>query len=186
MKSEIIKKIRDNYFFSFYILYILINALFAFKYGSRQSHINVYLLISIYSILLVSIPVLFIKTNFGEIFYRNTFYIISLLFFLFTIWLNYKVDGYQLNTDRWSAMESAIKALLHNEYPYAAIDHLNGRTSNLPTLIIIGIPFYLIGNVGYFQSFSFLLFVILLIIISDNYKARFFGMVLLISSASYG
>ena len=186
MDTGTLEKTRKSHFIVFFIPYLLINALFAFKYGSRQNYIDVYLLTSVYAVLLAGIPVLFIKTNFGEIFYRNTFYIISLLFFLFTIWLNYKVDGYQLNTDRWSAMEAAIKALLNNEYPYSAIDHLNGRTSNLPTLIIIGIPFYLIGNEGYLQSFSFLLFILLLIRISDNYKARLFGLVLLISSVSYG
>ncbi|MDO9580746.1 MAG: hypothetical protein Q7J06_09320, partial [Bacteroidales bacterium] len=115
-----------------------------------------------------------------------TFFIITIFFFLFTLWLNYKVDGYQLNTDRWSAMEAAIKALLNNEYPYSAIDHLNGRTSNLPGLIIIGIPFYLLGDVGYLQSFTFLLFVFLLFRVFNNYKARLFGLVLLISCASYG
>ena len=186
MKSDIIKKISRNNLLSFYILYILINALFTFKYGSRQNYIDVYILTSLYTILIIIIQILFIKTRFGEILYRNTFYIISILFFFFTIWLNYSVDGYQLNTDRWSAMEAAVKALLNNEYPYSAIDHLNGRTSNLPTLIIIGIPFYLIGNVGYFQSFSFLLFIVLLLRIFDNYKTRLFGLVLLISSASYG
>ena len=186
MESGEYKIFKVNHIFAFYILYLLINALFAFKYGSRQDSIDVCLLTSVYTILLVSIPVLFIKTSLSEVFYRNTFYAISVLFLLFTIWLNHKVDGYQLNTDRWSAMEAAIKALLNNEYPYSAIDHLNGRTSNLPTLIIIGIPFYLIGNVGYLQSFTFLLFVFLLFRILDSYKARLFGLILLISSVSYG
>jgi hypothetical protein len=186
MEIETIKKTGKSQFIVFFIPYLLINALFAFKYGSRQNYIDVYLLTSIYVALLAGIPVLFIKVTFSEIIYKHTFYVVSLLFFLFTIWLNYKVDGYQLNTDRWSAMEAAIKALLNNEYPYSATDHLNGRTSNLPTLIIIGIPFYLIGNIGYLQSFSFLLFIVLLIKVFDNYKVRLFALALLIFSASYG
>lgn len=186
MDTEALEKTGKSHFIVFFFPYILINALFAFKYGSRQHYIDVYLLTSVYAALLAGIPVLFNKVSLGENFYRNTFYAASLLFFLFTIWLNHKVDGYQLNTDRWSAMESSVKALLNNEYPYSATDHLNGRTSNLPALIIIGIPFYLIGNTGYLQSFSFLLFIVLLIKIFDNYKARLYALALLISSASYG
>lgn len=54
-------------------------------------------------------------------------------------------------------MEVAIRALFSGEYPYAAIDHLGGRTSNFPGLLLLGIPFYLLGDIGYFQAFSFLL-----------------------------
>jgi hypothetical protein len=186
MDTETLKNTGKNQFIVFFIPYLLINALFAFKYGSRQNYIDAYLLTFIYVALLAGIPVLFIKVTFSEIIYKNTFYVVSLLFFLFTIWINYKVDGYQLNTDRWSAMEAGIKALLNNKYPYSALDHLNGRTSNLPTLILIGIPFHLIGNVGYFQSFSFLLFIFLLIKTIKTNKARLFALLLLISSASYG
>lgn len=96
------------------------------------------------------------------------------------------IDGETLNVDRWSAMETAIRALLNDQYPYAAIDHLNGRTSNLPTLILIGIPFYYLGNVGYLQSFTFLLFMILIHDTFHNFKTRVFGLLLLVLSTSYG
>lgn len=49
------------------------------------------------------------------------------------------------------------KLFFSGEYPYTAIDHLGGRTSNFPGLLLLGIPFYLLGDVGYFQAFSFLL-----------------------------
>ncbi|MCK4562818.1 MAG: hypothetical protein KAT78_07925, partial [Flavobacteriaceae bacterium] len=66
-----------------------------------------------------------------------------------------------------------------------AVDHLGGRSSNLPGLIIIGIPFYLLGSVGLLQSFSFLLFAYTIYKIITNEKAKLFGLVLLTSSVSF-
>jgi len=106
-------------------------------------------------------------------------------FFVITIYLNIIVDGNILNVDRWSAMEAGIKALLNGEYPYSAIDHLGGRTSNLPTLIFIGIPFYLMGDIGYLQSFTFVVFSYVIYDVFHNYKDRLFCLLLLILSPSY-
>ncbi|MCB0475923.1 MAG: hypothetical protein KDC69_09610, partial [Flavobacteriaceae bacterium] len=66
------------------------------------------------------------------------------------------IDKTQLNTDRWSAMTAAIRALLNFDYPYTALDHMGGRSSNFPGLLLIGIPFYLLGNVGFLEIFTFL------------------------------
>lgn len=96
-----------------------------------------------------------------------TFYIITSLFFTLTIFINNSVDGELLHVDRWSAMHVGIEALLNGEYPYTAVDHLGGRTSNLPALLFLGIPFYLLGDVGYLQSFTFLGFAF---IIFHNFK----------------
>lgn len=71
---------------------------------------------------------------------------------------NYLIDGKLLNNDRWSAMDVAIRALYNGNYPYTAVDHLNGRTSNFPSLLLIGTPFYLLGDVGYLQIFTFFVF----------------------------
>ena len=114
------------------------------------------------------------------------FYLTFFLFLIFTIWLNLTVKGNDVNVDRWSAMDVAIKALLNNEYPYSAIDHMNGRTSNLPTLILIGIPFYFLGDVGYLQTFSFVIFTFLLAVFFNNYRIKTFGLLLIIFSSSFG
>jgi hypothetical protein len=82
-------------------------------------------------------------------------------------------------------MEASISALLNNQYPYAAIDHLNGRSSNLPGLLIIGLPFYLIGNIGFLQSFTFLLFSFTIYKSIQNYKAKILALFLLIFSISF-
>ncbi len=180
------KNFTGKSFILFSILYIFINVLFTYKYGIRLNIFNIYILTLLYIFLLVSVIFLFYRINFSKKIYKNLFYIFSLTFFILSLWLNMTIDGETLNVDRWSAMETAIRALLNDQYPYASIDHLNGRTSNLPTLILIGIPFYYFGNVGYLQSFTFLLFMILIHDTFHNFKTRVFGLLLLVLSTSYG
>lgn len=151
------KFILKNYLFKLY--FIFTNLLFVFKYGLRQDHVSVYLLIIIYTLfcgfVLFGNPFKFIKLNEDKlkILYKVICFSIMIVVFIVVS----LTDGKTLNVDRWSAMDVGIKALLNGEYPYTATDHLNGRTSNFPGLFIIGLPFYLMGNVGYLQVFSFVL-----------------------------
>ena len=125
-----------------YLIYLLINSLFVVKYTSRQDYYNEYLLTIIYFVLMLLLPYLYSIFSLKDLFYKYTFFLIVFIFFAFTIYLNIMIDGKTLNVDRWSAMEVGIEALLNGNYPYSATDHLGGRTSNLPTLIFVGIPFY--------------------------------------------
>lgn len=186
MEKYFSKYFNTKNFSPFVILYIFINAIFVFKYASRQNHFDVYVVTLLYTSFLIGLITLLIKTNFDKIIYKNSFYILSVIFFIFTIWLNIKVDGNDLIVDRWSAMEVGIKSLLDNVYPFSAVDHLNNMTSNLPTLIFLGMPFYSLGDVGYLQPFSFLIFVFLIHNSFSNNKTRIFGLLLLMSSVSYG
>jgi hypothetical protein len=144
----------------FRLVFLFINLLFIFKYGSRQHHISVYLVLLAYTLFCGFL--LFKKDVVANVFFKKiniVFYYkilcVSMLLGVFSV--TFLIDKNSLHVDRWSAMNNAIEALLRGEYPYTATDHLNGRTSNFPGLLILGIPFYLLGNVGYLQVFSFLL-----------------------------
>jgi len=167
-----------------YFIFIFINSLFIVKYVSRIETFNGYIVVLIYTLILSIISLVYIRLNLNN-YYKPLFFIIAILFFAFTIYLNINVDGNTLKVDRWSAMEVGIKALLNGEYPYSAIDHLNGRTSNLPTLLFIGIPFYFLGNIGFLQSFSFILFIYITFKVFNDYKDRLLCILLLIFSPSY-
>lgn len=167
-----------------YLIFIFINTLFVIKYASRIDAFNGFVVALIYTLLLSIISFVYIRLNLKN-YYKSLFYITSVLFFVFTIYLNINVDGNTLLVDRWSAMEVGIKALLNGEYPYSALDHLNARTSNLPTLLFIGIPFYFLGNVGFLQSFTFLLFIYITLKVFNTYKGRLLCILLLIFSPSY-
>ncbi|MCH5598703.1 hypothetical protein [Niabella ginsengisoli] len=108
----------------------------------------------------------------------------AILYLLFDIYINISVDKYALNIDRWSAMEAGIRSILSGEYPYSAIDHMQGRTSNLPTLIFLGIPFYLMGDVGYLQVFCAAIYFLFIYILFDDYRKRFFALLLFVLSVS--
>ncbi len=176
------KKIEDIFLL---ILYLSINFLFIYKYGIRQNYINEFVLIIAYSFLLLTffyfLNRIKLRKSTSKIIYLST----VILFFLFTIFINIYIDGNNVNVDRWSAMETSISALFNNQYPYAALDHLNGRSSNFPGLIIIGLPFYLMGNIGLLQSFTFLLFSFIIYKSIHNFKAKILGLFLLISSISF-
>lgn len=166
-------------------VYLLINTLFVAKYVDRIEGVNFILCSSAYILMIAVFIYLYVKINLRDGIYKSLFWGTTIFFFLFTILLNIYVDGNSLNVDRWSAMDVGVKALLNSEYPYSAIDHLNGRTSNLPSLLFIGIPFFVLGDVGYLQSFSFLIFCTAILFFFRSYKDRLFCLLLMILSSSY-
>lgn len=167
------------------ILYIGINNLFLYKYGVRQDFINVFFLIPAFNILLFFIYLFFKKTTLKDSFYTISFLFISVVFFISTIIVNQLIDGESLNIDRWSAMSVSINAVLENRYPYSELDHLNQHSSNFPSLLLIGLPFYLLGDIGYLQSFCFLVFSYIIYKTIATPKAKLFGLLLLIFSIFY-
>ncbi|ANF49742.1 hypothetical protein A0O34_03940 [Chryseobacterium glaciei] len=168
--------------YSLFFIYIIVNSLFVLKYGEKYG----FPLLAVYIIAILGISLFYIKIELKDLFYKYIFWIGVISFFIFSIYLNYTVDGLSLNVDRWSAMEIGIKALLNGEYPYNIPDHMGRESSNLPMLIILGMPFYLIfGSVGFLQSFIFLFFSYLIIKIFNNYKQRLAVLILLFFSPSY-
>ncbi|MCK0132525.1 hypothetical protein MWU59_13530 [Flavobacteriaceae bacterium F08102] len=166
------------------LLYIVINSLFVIKYGSRITGDYAYLTVG-YLLSIVLFLTLYAKINMPIKVYQYVFMSLVLICFIASIYLNRVVDGHSLQVDRWSAMDVGIEALLNGEYPYAAVDSLGGRTSNLPFLIFIGIPFYFLGSVGYLQSFCFLVFAYTTYRLFANFRDRLFCLLLLVLAPSY-
>ncbi|WP_353163181.1 hypothetical protein [Myroides odoratus] len=165
----------------FSLLFILINYLYLLKYGTRY---NLPLLPIIISFTVLQVCIL----GGRAIIYKLLSKLNNLIYILFVclivggiLFLTKYVDRYALQVDRWSAMEVAIRAIFTGEYPYTAIDHLGGRTSNFPGLLLLGIPFYLLGDVGYFQAFSFLLLAFTLYTVFERQQAFYILLLLGIS-----
>jgi hypothetical protein len=168
--------------YSSFLIYLIINSLFIMKYGENY---NV-LILTVYLLAVPGVSFFYLKFNFKEVFYKILFWFGVVLFFFLSVYLNYKIDGNSLNVDRWSAMEIGIKAILNGQYPYNIPDHMGRESSNLPMLIVLGMPFYLLfGSVGYLQSFCFLLFSYLIFKIFTDYKQRLAVLILLFLSPSY-
>jgi hypothetical protein len=62
--------------------------------------------------------------------------------------LQYSIDPYSVQVDRWSALHFPIQNLLDGIYPYTASTHLGGNASPFPVWQLLHVPFYLLGNVG--------------------------------------
>lgn len=167
------------------ILYLCINSLFIYKYGSRVEFTNVLVLFVAFIILIGSLFTIYKKIIFSEHVFKLLFYSTIVLFFVFTVILNYLVDGNSLSVDRWSAIAVSSEGVLNGEYPFSIPNHLNQYSSNLPSLIFIGLPFYLLGDVGYLQSFAFLFFAYVIHKTIKTYRLKLFGITLLICSVPY-
>ena len=167
------------------LLFLWIQLLFIDKYARKQQDIPVFLIslsfVLAFILIEKKLPLLKIPNKV----YKISFFTLGFIFFVFSIYINQHVDGYSLNNDRWSSTHFAIKALLNGDYPYSATDHLNGRTSNLPMLIFINIPFYALGDVGYFQCFGFLVFMYLIYKYLNTYQERVKALLLILISVSY-
>ena len=173
---------------SMLIIYLVINALFVIKYGVRQSAINIYLLI--FGYLIITIGSLFLIKYFEDFINRLKkfnwiFLSVCGLIFIGFIAVNYIIDGNTLNTDRWSALEVTVKSALNFEYPYNVKDHLGKTTSNLPGLFYLGLPFYLIGNIGLLQAFVFGLLIFLVYKLKYKNTEKLFFLTLLLLSPAY-
>ncbi|SFB84263.1 hypothetical protein SAMN05421780_101724 [Flexibacter flexilis DSM 6793] len=166
-------------------IFTIINSFFIVKYGSRQHYLSEYILGVAYSIGVLLTIFFFTKQKIKENYSRILFFGLTVLVLTSTVLINKLVDANSLNVDRCSAMSVGVEALLNGQYPYSAIDHLGGRTSNLPTLLFIGIPFYLLGDVGYLQTFGFGLMACLIFYFFNNYPQRLLALLLLISSPAY-
>mgnify|MGYP003393023397 FL=1 len=154
--------IKIKFLFS---VYAIINLLFIVKYGSRQEIIPTSLLLILY--LLIVSGVLFICLKYRENinnFKKFNFYFFgfSVLILTLLILINILVEKNSLNVDRWSAMEVTIHSIINGIYPYNLPDHLGKTSSNLPSLSYLGLPFYLIGDVGFLQPFVFFILLIFL------------------------
>lgn len=128
-----------------YSIYILINTLFITKYLMRISlsftigGIIIYMLGSYFIIK-------FLKHQHKE---NNNLLLLSFgLFSIIFIGIQYSINPYKVQVDRWSAIYNFIDYLLQGKYPYLAQTHLGGYGSPFPFWQLIHIPFYYLNNIG--------------------------------------
>lgn len=135
-------------------LFILINVLFVAKYSERVS-VNFALCTSLsalvfyYVLIRLVIPyILYGKSCFSKVLCTRCIFVFCVLAFVGMISVQYAIDPYAIQVDRWSALHFPIRNLLSGIYPYTASTHLGGNASPFPVWQILHIPFYLMGNVG--------------------------------------
>lgn len=146
-------QIKDINTYILYVLYFLINALFITKYLMRISLSVTLLVLSAYLLAGLLLPLLAglllprLAARVGHVGSRSLWFAI-LGFILVLAGMQYLIDPYQIQVDRWSAIHNFINYLVHGRYPYMAPTHLGGYGSPFPVWQVLHIPFYYLNNVG--------------------------------------
>lgn len=181
-------KEKSSFFSTINILvFFFVNGLFVFKY-SREFNLPIhhFLLVVLYFVGIAAVVYCIENFNWKKSFYTVIFWSTVIIFSVFMWVLQQRISPESLVVDRWEALQTGSKAILSGEYPYDIILSRGNESSNLPVLILFGIPFYLLfGNVVYLQNFCFLLFVFILLKFFKNYKQRLLALLLLVFSPSY-
>lgn len=137
-------------------IYGLINALFVYKYTARITSqpwamsLLYLILIGLFIIFLYHITEFKFSSKAQNLIYL---FMIVCVAILLTI-LMFQFDPGKIRVGRYPALYDWITELLNSEFPYAS----HTRPSGFPFLFIMAMPFYFLGDLGFFQIFSFLLF----------------------------
>lgn len=134
-------------------IYIAINALFVAKYSARlfaerAIYATLAAVVGYYVLIRLIIPYFKDGSKGHEGWTGKAAWGFCLLAFLGMVAVQYAIDPYTLQVDRWSALHFPIQNLLSGIYPYTASTHLGGNASPFPVWQVLHIPFYLVGNVG--------------------------------------
>ena len=141
------------------ILFLLINVLFVDKYTMRITEWH-YLCDALFLLFGGGLVWLTTWLQKREGPYGLLLSISAALYILVLAGVQYSIDPFSLQVDRWSAIHNFLDNLFHGVFPYAAQTHLGGYGSPFPVWQILHIPFYFVGNVGlsFFVVLAFFLF----------------------------
>lgn len=134
-------------------LFIIVNVLFVAKYSARISEtagLFATLAALVFYYVLLSLITHYYIYKGAELgaWSKRIGWGACLLAFTGMLAVQYAIDPYSIQVDRWSALHFPIQNLLDGIYPYSANTHLGGNASPFPVWQILHIPFYLMGNVG--------------------------------------
>lgn len=144
-----------------FFLFIAVNFLFTIKYIERIT--PYYLIVAIiYSLFCISIwKYRKTLTSFLSKFRFINSILIVLFILVFTL-LFIKIPQETLNVDRWSVISSFWNNYFSDKYVYLATSHMGNYPGPMPFYYILALPFYLLGELGYFSLFGLIIFLILL------------------------
>jgi hypothetical protein len=97
------------------------------------------------------------------------------------------MDPLALEIDRWSALQAFFDALFRGEFPWAVKSHLGTNVSVFPGMQTLVLPFYLMGDVGLLQFAGIIGFVVLMVVRYRESGRPFFllGILLAMPSIQY-
>ncbi len=166
------------------IIIVLVNIAFFIKYLERSTPYYIPLAV-LYAILYLPLYSCRNAVRSSEWLNKTISLGLILAYFVFSVFLFYKIPQESLNVDRYSVISSFWECFFKAEYVYSAKSHLGNLPGPMPFYFILALPFYLTGELGYFSLCGLLVFALLLYYSRVDSKAQLSGILLLVSSAFY-
>lgn len=168
-----------------FMIYFIINFLFLIKYMSRQNKVPIEVLAVIFILAHAVFYFLGNSVFKNKISLKGVYSVIVLSVIFYIILSNLIQDPYSLKIDRWQTAEYSLDYWLHGKYIYATKNFMGNIPSYLPGQLLLLVGFYLIGNVGYLQVASLILFSFTIIKCFKSNNIRVIGILLTVFSLSF-
>lgn len=142
-------------------IFLFVNFIFSIKYLSRAT--NYYIIISIFILgfYFCLWKYMSLLNKYFLLLSRINFFIL-LLFVITSVFIFNKIDVNSLNVDRWSVITSFWDNFFNGEYVYFAKSNVGNPPGPMPFYFILALPFYLIGEIGYFSLSGIIAFYLLM------------------------
>lgn len=169
-----------------FTVYFVINLLFLTKYGIRQSVVPLSILMIAFGT--VHFSMFFLRKNqlLEKKLNVKLVYLLTGLFTVVYIALCHILkDPYKMNIDRWQTLNFSLEYWIHGKYIYDTPNFMGNLSSYLPGQLLLALPSYLLGNVGYLQVMAFLLFSYTILLEFKSNLIRFTAILMLGISLAY-
>lgn len=169
-----------------FAVYFVINFLFLTKYGIRQSVVPLSILMIAFAA--VHFLIFFLRKNqlLEKKLNVKLVYLLTGLFTVVYIALCHILkDPYKMNIDRWQTLNFSLESWIHGKYIYDTPNFMGNFSSYLPGQLLLALPSYLLGNVGYLQVMAFLLFSYTILLEFKSNLIRFTAILMLGISLAY-
>lgn len=169
-----------------FAVYFVVNFLFLTKYGIRQSLVPISILIIAF--ITVHFFLFFLRKNEllnQKINVKLVYLLTGVLGVGYIALCHVLKDPYQLRIDRWQTLDFSLDYWIHGKYIYDTRNFIGNLSSYLPGQLLLALPAYLSGNVGYLQVAAFLLFSYAVMLEFKSNLIRFTAILMLGISLAY-
>jgi hypothetical protein len=162
-------------------IYELINILFVYKYTSRitsyfwATPLLYLVIVNLFIILLLKHHEFGFSLKMQNLIY---FSLIAIFAILLTT-LMFHFDPPKIKVGRYPALYDWLTRIFNSEFPYASPI----KPSGFPFLFVMVMPFFLLGDLGFFQIFSFIVFSVLVYLRHRQNSLNRFRLIFLLITA---
>jgi hypothetical protein len=168
---------------SSFLIYLFINLIFIAKYSSRVTEYY-FLLLLLYS---ATVGCLFYGAHRlpNKFFSAKVFYGLAVLFIASSAAILMAIPPESLRVDRYEMINNFWNNFFAGINPYTPPSTVSNIPGPFPFYFYLAVPFYAIGEIGYYSLSGFVLFVLILRKSVQNERTQIFLLLLLILSPAH-